>query len=168
MTPLSGDDQARDAQLANLKRGDNPAPPGNQLAVKHGGYSTIPDAQRSAEFVEIYEALAATAPLRDANGALPVVDEVAMEMVARALKRWRDVVAWCDEHGRIDDATGQLKGAAEFELRCERALHRACDVLGLNAKARAAIGVNVATGIDLAAKWAEENAAKAEGGGDSE
>jgi hypothetical protein len=39
MSPLSKDEQARERQLANLKRGDNPAPAANQRALKHGAES---------------------------------------------------------------------------------------------------------------------------------
>ena len=39
--PLSGDDQARGRQLANLKQGGTVAPAGNQRAVKHGAYARV-------------------------------------------------------------------------------------------------------------------------------
>lgn len=164
MAPLSSDPVARGRQLANLRRGDNPTP-GNEFAVKHGAAATLTVEQVSAEVAELYDVLAATAPLRDRVGELPVADEVAVEIAARALHRYRKLTAWLDLHGRLDEK-GEVKGAAQFELQCERALERSLDVLGLNPTARARLGLDLADAAkkapDLARQLAQGNG---DGGG---
>ena len=79
--------------LANLRRGPQPglrpAPLGNQRTVTHGATRTIPRAELDAEVAEIYRALADSAPVRDERGELPQADQGAVEIAARALKRWR-------------------------------------------------------------------------------
>jgi hypothetical protein len=69
---------------------------------------------------------------------------VAVEAVARALKRWRSVSMWCDAHGRIDEKTGGVKQAAHYELQGEAALHRCLEVLGMNPASRSKLGLNIA------------------------
>lgn len=144
--PLSSDPDRRRRQLANLRPGGGAgaAGPGNTRAVRHGAFATIPREQLDAEMRELYGVFADAAPLRGPGGALPVADEAAVEVAARALKRWRGVVGWCDAYGRHDERSGDPKPAARYELDCERALHRALDVLGLNPASRARLGLDVA------------------------
>ena len=84
-----------------------------------------------------------------------------MEIAARALKRWRGVVAWCETYGRFRESDGEIKSAAVHELACERRLHEALDVLGLNPQARLKMGLTVAqtSQFDLAAHWQHEDEA---------
>ena len=81
--------------------------------------------------------------MRDPDGSAPMADTLAIEAAAVALKRWRSVHTWCELHGRIDD-DGEIRPAAEYELRGETALHRCLDVLGLNPAARGRLGLNIA------------------------
>jgi transcriptional regulator with XRE-family HTH domain len=110
------------------------------------------------------EALVASVPIRDERGELPVADEAAVEIAARALKRWREVSTWCDAYGRLDERTGAIKDAADYELWCERRLHEALDVLGLSPTARAKLGLDLARAsqFDLARHWAEDGDAEEE------
>jgi hypothetical protein len=155
--PVGGGGARNPKSLANLRR-PSPAPIGNRRAVRHGAFATIPRDQLDDEIAEIYRALADSAPVRDANGDLPVADEAAVELAARALKRWRHVSLWCDTFGRLDERTGDAKPAATYELQCERRLHEALDVLGLNPTARAKLGLDLAraSSFDLARHWQEE------------
>ncbi len=125
--------------------------------VKHGAFRTIPRDQLDAEIEAIYRALADSAPVRDPDGGLPKADEAAVEVAARALRRWREVVAWCDLYGRYVEKTGAVKPAAEHELACERALTAALATLGLDPTARAKLGLDVARAqrFDLARYWQE-------------
>jgi hypothetical protein len=162
VTPLSADPEARSRQLANLRRGDNPTP-ANTFALKHGAAATLTVEQVSAEVAELYDVLAATAPLRDGIGELPVADEAAVEIAARALHRYRKITTWLDLHGRLDDKTGEVKGAAQYELQCERALERSLDVLGLNPRARARLGLDLADAAGKAPDLARQIAQGTEG-----
>jgi hypothetical protein len=144
--PLSSDPDRRRAQLANLRRGGPPPEPGNRRALRHGAFATIPRDQLGEELREIYEALAASAPLRGEDGGLPVADEAAVEVAARALKRWRAVWLWCETFGRFEERTGARKPAADYELDCERALARALGVLGLDPTSRSKLGLDLARG----------------------
>lgn len=69
--PLSGDPDARARQLANLRPGARTAPPGNRRALSHGGYAAVTRDRLDTKVREVYDALAADAPLRDLDGGLP-------------------------------------------------------------------------------------------------
>jgi hypothetical protein len=166
MTPLSSDDQARAIQLANLVPGGAPAPLGNQRSRKHGAFALISRDQLDDEMRELYDCLSGVAPLRDADGELPAADEAAVEVAARALRRWREVAHWCDTHSRITPK-GDLVPAAAFELACERALHRALDVLGLTPRSRAKLGLKVAQAAAVAPDLARQIARHSEGNPDA-
>ena len=100
------------------------------------------------DLLEIIDAIAATAPVRDSDGGLPPVDQVAVEIAARALKRYRSVVTWHDMHGRINDK-GEERSSARYELDAERQLMRALDALGMSPAARARLGVDLARSASL-------------------
>lgn len=156
--PIGGGGAGHPNSLANLRR-PTPAPAGNRRALRHGAFATLPRDQLDEEIAQIYRALADSVPVRDADGDLPVADEAAVEMAARALKRWRQVSLWCDTYGRFDERRGDAKPAATYELQCERRLHEALDVLGLNPTARAKLGLDLAraSSFDLARHWQEED-----------
>lgn len=140
---LSTDPQKRERQLANLKRGGTVAPAGNQRRLTHGAFSEVLVRNVETEVAELAAALAGAAPVQ-INGQPPAADIVALEQAARALKRWRHISAWCDAHGRIAEKTGNVKQAAELELKAEAALTAALDRLGMNPAARAKLGVDLA------------------------
>jgi hypothetical protein len=119
------------------------APLGNTWTVTHGFRSEALVKDVEAGVRELMDALAESAPVREADGSLPAADAVAIETAARALKRWRSVSAWCDLHGRVDEK-GEVKSAARYELEGERALQRALDNLGMSPMARSKLGLNLA------------------------
>jgi hypothetical protein len=165
VSPLSSDPEARDRQLANLVPGARTAPPGNRRALKHGAHATLSAEAIADEVRELYDVLADSAPLRDRVGNLPVADEAAVEVAARALHRYRKIATWLDLHGRLDEKTGEPKGAARYEVECERALERSLDALGLNPRSRAKLGLDLA---DAAGKAPDLARALAQGNGNGE
>ena len=144
--------------LANLGR-PIPAAVGNGHNLKHGFRSEALVKDVDAEVRELMDALAEGAPVREADGSLPLSDVVAVEAAARSLKRWRSVSTWCDLHGRLDDK-GEVRQAARYEVTAENQLHRALDSLGMSPMARSKLGLNIARAagsFDLARQWAEED-----------
>jgi hypothetical protein len=62
-------------------------------------------------------------------------------------------------YGRLDEKTGAVKQAAQYELDGERALQRALDNLGMSPMARSKLGLNIARtagAFDLARHWQEQ------------
>lgn len=167
MSPLSRDPDARARQLANLRSGERAAnlqPGAGQAAAvaaitRHGGYSVALLANVDGEVRELRDALAEAAPVRDAAGQVPAADYAALEVAARALKRYRHLCGWLDLHGRIDEDTGDVKPAARLELDAERRLTSALDALGMTPQSRARLGVNLARTVDLATAMSEPDPA---------
>jgi hypothetical protein len=146
--------------LANLRRGGNPAQPGNTQALRQGGRSELLLRDVEAETRELLDALAEAAPVREPDGSLPAADAVAVERAARSLKRYRSVSSWLDLHGRLDEK-GEVRPAAELELKCERELGRALDDLGMTPMARSKLGLRLVQ-ASAAAEDAEANRAARE------
>ena len=141
---LSSDPESRKRQLANLKRGNNPTPPGQPPArLIHGGRSELLFRDVESEVTELMEALGETVPVRDPDGSIPAADMAAVEYAARALKRYRHLSAWCDAHGRIEEKTGAVKSAADYELQAERSLANALEALGMTPTSRAKLGLDL-------------------------
>lgn len=160
MSPLSSDPAARERQLANLRpnvenlRPAPPAPPGNQRRLVHGGRSELLLRDVEVEVRELMEALGDAAPVKDAGGSVPPADWVAIERAARALKRYRSLAGWLDLHGRLTDK-GDVKPAAELELKADRELASALDALGMTPTSRARLGVDLARARDLALEMSD-------------
>jgi Phage terminase, small subunit len=151
--PIGGGGARHPNSLANLRPGGVTgsgvsAPMGNTYSLKHGAASTLAMTPTDRDLAEIIDAISATAPVRDQDGRLPPADEAAVEIAARALKRYRSVVTCHDLHGRIDDK-GNERPSARFELDAERQLMRALDNLGMSPAARARLGVDVARSASL-------------------
>ena len=151
--PIGGGGARHPNSLANLIPGGVTgsgviAPMGNRLSLKHGGVANLAMTPTDRDLVEIIDAIAATAPVRDQDGGLPATDQAAVEIAARALKRYRSVSTWLDLHGRLDDK-GNERSSARFELDVERALMRALDALGMSPAARARLGVDLARSASL-------------------
>jgi hypothetical protein len=156
--PLSDDPKARSRQLANLKRGESGTPKGQpSTRLTHGGRSVLLFRDVSEEVAELMEALGAAVPVRDADGSVPAADMAAIEYAARALKRYRHLSAWCDAHGRLEEKTGNVKPAANYELQAERSLVAALEALGMTPASRAKLGLDLARSADLAMEWAAEH-----------
>lgn len=143
MSPLSRDPDKRTKQLANLRPAP-PAPVGHVRSLRHGGRAEELYRDVSGEVRELLDLLADAAPVRDGDGELPAADAIAVERAARALARYRRLSGWCDAHGRLDERSGEVKPAAEYELRAERALAEALDALGMSPTSRAKLGVDLA------------------------
>lgn len=143
--PLSDDPERRARQLANLRQGGAPAVPGVPSGrLQHGGRSALLFQDVEAEVLELTEALAEAAPVKDPDGSTPAADSIALETTARALKRYRHLSQWCDLHGRIDPKSGKVRPAADLELAAERQLTAGLDVLGMTPTARARLGLALA------------------------
>ena len=151
--PLSDRPEARARQLANLRTGP-PAAKGNRLAVKHGGYAAIAADRLDAKACEVFDALAADAPLREA-GELPAADSALVRLAADCLCRLEDVAANVRDFGVFDQRTGDVRPAVELEGRLRREAADYLDALGMTPRSRAKLGLDVQRGFDLAKHWAE-------------
>jgi hypothetical protein len=156
--PLSSDPRRRRRQLANLKRGENPAAAGNRHHVTHGGYAAVVAERLETKQREVFDALAADAPLRDHDGELPRHDTVAVTMLAKALCRLEDVETHLTQRGLLDD-DGNQRPAVDLERRLRAEIGDWVDALGMTPRSRAKLGLDVAraTGFDLAQHWAQDD-----------
>jgi hypothetical protein len=140
MSPGGSSDnpESRARSLANLR--DGPAAPlGNRYTVKHGVYATIAEAELEAKTREIFDALAADAPVRAADGGLPAHDALAVRMLADALIRRERALAE-EAHGlevTSGPNKGKLRGVVEFGLRLDSQVLDLLRELGLTPLARA-------------------------------
>lgn len=157
--PLSRNPQRRAAQLANLKPGARTAPVGNVRALRHGAYATVARDRIDVKVREVFDALAADAPLRDRDGGLPAADGAAVRLAAEVLCRLDNVSDFLARRG-IEDDKGELRTTVldiEGRLRREAADH--LDALGCTPRARARLGLDVARAeaFDLAKAWQAEH-----------
>lgn len=156
--------------------------PGNQLARTHGAYAKIATERLDEKAQEIFDAISADAPVRDADGGLPAADAVAVRAVADTLCRLEDVRAWIDANGVFDDRRKNAgyrrnrrrdKGryrrsadpmrAVEMEDRLQRRLMDQLDSLGMTPRSRAKLGLDQARSFDLAREWEKQDEAKRRG-----
>jgi hypothetical protein len=105
--------------------------------------------------LEIRDALADAAPVRDQAGELPAADEATV-LAARALCRVRRVEAWCDMHGYLDERTGDVKPAVRYLEQATRTANELLASLGMNPRSRMRLGVDLQR-IDLASAMSEED-----------
>lgn len=140
--------------LANLVKVP-PATTGNRRALSHGGYAEVAAEALSAKTSEVYDALAADAPLRDEQGGLPRHDSVQVRLLADVLCRLDSVGGWLD--GRW--ATKEARPVLELESRLRREAADYLDALGMTPRSRAKLGLNIARtaqSFDLARHWQEQ------------
>jgi hypothetical protein len=154
--PVGGGGSRHPASLANLRRG-GPVIPDNDHARKHGGYAAIARDRLEAREREVFDALSADTPLRGPDGGLPVGDAVMVRLLADVLCRLDDVSADIRDHGWRDRETGEHRPVVELESRLRREAREYAAELGLTARSRVALGVDVQRGLDLARAWAEED-----------
>ena len=144
--PTSRDPARRARQLANLRNAPA-APSGNRRAVKHGAYARIADSELEAKAAEIFDAVAADAPVRAADGGLPAADVIAVRLLAETLIRRERVLAEEVAHG-IEIASGprkgELRGIAQYGLRLDGQVIDLLDRLGMTPAARAKLGLDLA------------------------
>jgi hypothetical protein len=154
--PLSQDPEKRRRQLANLR----PAPPAPPLAnvrtLRHGGTARKATLVAAGSWAErIMTELEAEAPLRDAQGGLPVHDRQAVELLASALARLQSVSAWLDLRPAVDEQ-GRPWPAEDTAHRLRREVARLLDALGMTPSSRLALGLDLVRTVDLAQQWAAE------------
>lgn len=154
--PLSKREAARRRQLANLTARPPAPEPGNQRARRHGGYAAVAVARMEAKVREVFDALAADAPLRDQVGELPAADGALVTLAAECLCRLEDVSANVRDHGLLD-GEGGVRPVVELEGRLRREAADYLDALGCTPRSRARLGLDVARGFDLAEHWAEQD-----------
>jgi phage terminase small subunit len=159
MSPLSSDPVARQAQLANLQPGAETAPLGNDRARSHGGYARLAAERVDEKVREVWDALAADAPLRDFDDKLPAHDSAIVDLLAQTLCRLEDVTANIRDYG-VFQARGKHKGtvrpAVELESKLRREAAGYLDSLGMTPKSRAGLGLDLARTRDLAQEWARQ------------
>ena len=153
--PLSRDPAKRERQMLNLVPAPR-APTGNQRARSHGGYALVLRERLDAKVLEVHDALAADAPLRDPSGGLPAADAAQVRLLAECMCRLDDVSANLRDYGIFDQATGAVRPAVDLErrLRAEAADH--LDAMGMTPRSRARLGLDVQRGVDLAQAMAED------------
>ena len=139
--PLSRDPGARERQLANLRRAPA-APVGNARALRHGGYAAIARDRLEAKQGEVFDALSADAPLRDASGDLPRHDAVQVALLAEVLCRIEDVNAYLAARGYLD-GNGNVRPAADLAGRMRREAADYLDALGMTPRSRAKLGLDL-------------------------
>lgn len=163
MSPLSKDPVLRERQLANLQRGPRPPapPPGNVRGLVHGGTARAATLVAAGSWAErIYRELEGEAPMRSADGSLPVHDRQVVELLASALARLQNVEAWLATRPTVDEK-GQAWPAEDVAARLRREVAGYLDALGMTPRARAALGVDVARAatFDPLADWQRRRAA---------
>ena len=100
--PLSPEPRKRARQLANL-RSAPPAPRGNRRGVEHGGYAEIARDRLEEKQRQVFDALSADAPLRDARDELPRHDAAQVALLGEVLCRLDDVNAYLSARGYLDE-----------------------------------------------------------------
>ena len=140
---------------ANLRQGPA-APPGNRLAVSHGGYATIARDRLEARQREVLDALSADAPLRDGRGELPRHDAAQVALLAEVLCRLEAVNAYLAAHEYLHPKGG-VRPAAELAGRMRREAADYLDALGMTPRARAGLGLDLKHTVDLATATNKED-----------
>lgn len=155
MSPLSRDPEARQRQLANLRRGGPPAPPGNQLARKHGAYAALIRERVDEKVAEVFEAIGEDLPLRGPDGGMPAADAAQVRLLAECLVRLDDVGANIRDYGLFDEKTGEMRPAVDLERRLRKEAGGHLDRLGLNPRARTRLGLDLTRAADLSRAMSE-------------
>ncbi len=163
MSPLSRDPRKRARQLANLSPSPPAPPPGNRRRVTHGGYAIIVRERLEAKVREVFDAVAADAPLRDGAGELPRHDHVQVRLLAECLCRLDDVGRWLADYGsRAQDSGEARRSIIELESRLRREAADYLDSMGMNPRSRARLGVDVLAGHQSLAELMADDAEREE------
>jgi hypothetical protein len=139
--PLSDRPEARERQLANLRPAP-PAPLGHTRSLRHGAHASPKTLPIEGKARLIFEQLAAETPLREGDDELPVADRVAVELLALCLCRIESIEHYLQLHGELDEK-GNLRPAAEHARRLRNEAKDHCAALGMNARARVALGMEL-------------------------
>jgi hypothetical protein len=113
--PLSHDPDRRAAQLANLRNAPA-APLGNRRRVSHGAFARIAPERLEAKALQVFEALAADAPVRADDGTLPAADVVAVRLLADAMCRLENIRQYLARKG-WEGEDGRPRPVLEYEAR---------------------------------------------------
>jgi hypothetical protein len=163
--PLSRNPFARRRQLANLAPLP-PAPPAdNTRARKHGGYGKVARERMERKVADVYDALAADAPLRDPEGELPHPDAAMVRLLAECLCRIESIGAYLRDHGIVDPKTNKPRESVIYlEARLQNNASDYLDALGMSPRSRARLGLDLqrTAAFDLAAHWAEAESIEGE------
>ncbi len=136
---LSRRPAARARQLANLRRGGTVSP---GRPPTHGAYGAVARVRLEEKAREVYDALAADVPLRNADGSLPGADAVLVRLLAECLCRLDSIAAHLRDHG-ILGADGDVRPVVEVEGRLRREAADHAEALGMSPRARAKIGMDL-------------------------
>jgi hypothetical protein len=155
-----------------------PPEKGNKRALTHGAYARVAPEREDAKRREVFDALAADAPVRDADGSLPAADSPAVSLLAQTLVRLDDLRAYIDEHGLVqhrrytsdNPQTKRQRNRAkrkrrnidplrllEMEDKLVGRAERLLDSLGMTPRSRAKLGLDQARQFDLAREWEQQD-----------
>lgn len=141
---------ARARSQANLQRGGGRAfEPGNRAAWKYGGYAELTRNELDAEVRAMRDALGEDAPLLDAADVATLNDWAATRFHLRNAERELRDGGWKDQK------TGEPRRLAEYARSLRSASLDYAREFGCTPRARAALGLDVARGFDLATALAE-------------
>lgn len=144
------------AQRANLLA--VPPGPGPGRPVSHGAYAAVAVDRLDVKSREIFDALAADAPLRERDGALPAADGVVVRLLADTLCRLDSIGEYLGRKGwQADD--GNPRPVLDTEARLRGNALDLLRELGMTPRARAALGLDVVragAAFDLARHWQDE------------
>lgn len=152
---LSSDPGKRARQLSNLKPGATAAPTDNRLAVTHAGYAAVAAERLDAKVREVFDALAADAPLRGIDGGLPRSDAAQVRLAAECMCRLDSIAEYVAAMGIFDPETGAIRPALALETRLRREAADHLDALGMSPRSRARLGLDLARTVDLATAMSE-------------
>lgn len=131
--------------------------PGGRAAVTHGAHAQPTPQQLEPQRQAIYDVLAAQAPLRAADGSLPVADRAAVELLAVTLARLASIDAYVTEHGVFSSSRGRGDSVLQAEARLQRLALSLMIEMGLTPRSRVALGLDLQRGTDLAAAMSEDD-----------
>lgn len=154
--PIGGGGARNPRSLANLRPVDA-APVSNQRARTHGGYATVARERLDAKVREVFDALAADAPLRDTRGGLPRADSVAVRLLAECLCRLEDVRANVAIYGAVNERSGKVRPATDLEQRLRREAADYLDALGMTPRSRGKLGLDLTRAVDLSNAMSERD-----------
>lgn len=144
--PHSRDPEKAARQLANLRNAP-PAPLGHRRSLKHGCYARVTEAELDAKAREVYDAIAADAPVKSADGSLPAHDTVLVRVLAETLIRRDRALREELRHGiEVESGPnkGKLRGVVELGLRLDGQVIGLLDRLGMSPTSRAKLGLTLA------------------------
>lgn len=141
--PLSSDPNKQARQRANLIPGQGAAKRGNSLTRKHGAYARVTEAELEAKALELFDAIAADAPVRAADGGLPAYDGLVVRLLAEVMVR-RERVRVTEEERGLEMPNGRLRGVVEYGLRLDDQALNLAKELGMTPLSRAKLGLDLA------------------------